>query len=143
MPLTLIYTNHFINPTHGTFNWVGAPESDVVLLNDFRHKSGSYSKEIMPWNDMLNMLDGSTLHVSTPKTHAPKDALWTRRQPIFATGPDTVKKFHRGVSNVVDEQETSQMDARWQYLYFKHSIKDTDTEILTCGVCFAKLILEE
>ena len=89
---------------------------------------------------MLNLLDGSPFHVSMPKTTATQDVMWKKRQPIFATGPEKVAKFH--TRDIVNEGETRQMDARWQYIELKHIITDINYDIKACGVCFSKLILE-
>ena len=67
-------------PSDTNFNWVGAPEMEVIFLNDLR-----YSDKIMPWNVFLNFLEGAEIQVSMPKNHFAKDVTWSRKQPIFAT----------------------------------------------------------
>lgn len=99
-------------------------------------------KEIIPWSDFLNMLDGSPLHIATPKSTNPQDIVWKRKQPIFATGPEKIKKYHKG-THALNDGETNQMNARWQYVELTHTIEETNNALMPCGVCFAKLILED
>ena len=70
----------FSCPSDTIFNWVDAPEMEVIFLNDLR-----YSDKIMPWNVFLNFLEGAEIQVSMPKNHFAKDVTWSRKQPIFAT----------------------------------------------------------
>ena len=134
-----MFDNTFANPTKSTFNLVGASDADIILLNDFRYDP---SNEVIQWSDLLNILDGSKLHVAAPKTSHAKDIVWAEKQPIFATGPDRIRRFHKG-TNVINSPETSQMDARWVYLHLTHPIPLIDNEIIACGKCFAQLILDE
>jgi len=136
-PLKLIYPTIFSNPTKGTFNLIGAAEADVIYLNDFRYDSTS---EIMQWGDLLNMLDGSAFHTAAPKTSYAKDTVWRKKQPIFATGPLKIQRFHKG-SNDLNTHETAQMDARWEYVELHHKIVAADNTLVECARCFAELIL--
>ena len=135
----ILRKNAFVNPTRGTFNLVGASDADIILLNDFRYESGS---EIIAWNDLLNILDGSKLHVAAPKTSHTKDIEWSAKQPIFATGPQKIQRFYKGTTSI-NASETSQMDARWVYVHLTHTIAAIDNQIIPCGRCFAQLILDE
>jgi len=138
-PLNLVFPNTFANPTKSTFNLVGASDADVILFNDFRYDSGN---EIIPWSDLLNLLDGSKLHVAAPKTSHTKDIVWAAKQPIFATGPEKIRRYFKGTSSI-NAGETSQMDARWVYLHLTHRIPDINNQIIPCARCFSQLILEE
>ena len=62
-PLTHIY-NIFCNPASTTFAWVGAEAAEVLFLNDFR-----WSPNIVPWHDLLLLLEGHEVHLPAPKTH--------------------------------------------------------------------------
>lgn len=139
-PLTNIYKT-FCNPAKGSFNWVGAQNKEVILLNDFRYPAIDRGADrIMPWQDMLNLLDVDKLNVPAPKTFYAEDIEWTARQPIFANGPCQMQYICNGK---LDAGETSQMDARWNYVHLKYTIPDDklDTSILPCARCFAHLIL--
>lgn len=135
MPLTHIY-RCFSCPSDNKFNWVGAPEKEVVFLNDFR-----YSDSMMPWGIFLNFLEGATVNVSMPKTHYTQDQVWSKKQPIFATSD---KRIVRVLNNQVDEGETEQMEKRWQYIQFNYQIPEEkiDYTIVSCPRCFAELILK-
>ena len=62
-PLASIY-NTFCNPASTTFAWVGAEEAEVLFLSDFR-----WSANIIPWHDLLLLLEGHEVHLPAPKTH--------------------------------------------------------------------------
>ncbi len=63
-PLKVIYET-FCNPATGTFAWLGAEEAEVIFLNDFR-----WSQAIIAWADLLQALEGDTVHLPAPKTFA-------------------------------------------------------------------------
>ena len=47
-----------------SFAWVGAEEAELLFLNDF-----CWSPQIVPWHDLLLLLEGEPVHVPAPKTH--------------------------------------------------------------------------
>ena len=61
-PLNSIF-HTFSNPAT-SFVWVGAQDGEVIFLNDFR-----WSYKIIPWHDLLLLLEGQTVHLPTPKSH--------------------------------------------------------------------------
>ena len=71
--------NNFVNPAKGTFNWVGVEKAEIIFLNDFR-----WSERIIPWDDMLRLLEGNKTHVPTPKTHFAQDICWKKILLHFA-----------------------------------------------------------
>ena len=87
---------------------------------------------------LLNILDGSKLHTSTPKSTHARDIA---KQPVVATGPERIKKFYKGTTSL-NESETAQMDARWVYVQLTHQIPKINNEIVPCAKCFAMLLLE-
>ena len=140
-PLTGIYDT-FCNPASSSFNWVDAPEKDVILLNDFRYPDQDKgADQVMPWRDLLNLLDCDKIHVAAPKTYFQSNKVWTSLQPIFANGPFEVEN-RVGGRNV--EEETRQMRSRWNYIRLTYTIPEDklDTTILPCARCFAHLILD-
>ena len=62
------------------FAWVGAEQAECIFLNDF-HWSG----QIIPWQDLLLMLEGQPVHLPAPKSHYAKDLVLQNVTPIFAT----------------------------------------------------------
>jgi hypothetical protein len=139
-PLTLIYDT-FCNPASGSFNWVDAPDKEVILLNDFRYPfQDKGADKILPWSDFLNLLDVDKLNVAAPKTFFSTNKEWTALQPIFGNGPSEIEYRVNGI-NV--EQETRMMQVRWRYVKLKYTIPDEklDTTIIPCARCFAHLLL--
>ena len=134
MPLMHMF-DCFTCPSKSTFNWVGAPDKEIVFLNDFR-----YEKNVMEWYIFLNFLEGAPIQIAMPKNHYANDVTWSKKQPVFATGE---KKIVRIVNNVIDEGETSQMDERWTYVKFYYQFKDGEInyDLVHCPRCFAELLL--
>ena len=116
---------------------IGSEKADLIFFNDFRYESPN---EIFEWGDMLNMLDGSAFRISTPKSQHAQDLVWSKKQPIFATGPKKIQRFHKGSQHNLNIIETAQMDARWKYIELKHQIEDIN---MPCARCFAELALTE
>lgn len=135
MPLTEIY-NTFMCPSSNKFNWVGANEKEVVLLNDL-----NYSEEgVMKWMTFLNLLEGAPVHISVPKNHFAEDVLWTELTPIFAT---CLAPIVRIIGGSIHRQQTKMMDNRWKFYEFKHVFDEEDTVTYpNCGKCFAEFILD-
>ena len=131
-PLKKIFDT-FVNPASNTFSLVKAVSSEVVFLNDFR-----WSEKILPWHDFLNLLEGESIHVSSPKTHYTEDLLWTKTQPIFCTGISEIVKICEGG---LDENETEMMRNRWTVFRLRSVIDGAKIkEIDSCAKCFFELI---
>ena len=95
-PLTVIFET-FSNPATATFAWVGAEHAEVIFLNDFR-----WSPQIIPWHDLLLMLEGQPVHLPAPKSHFCKDIVFNKDTPIFGTSKHELVF----VGGVVDERGT-------------------------------------
>ena len=133
-PLNLIY-HTFSNPATTTFAWVGAEDADVIFLNDFR-----WSKQIIPWHDLLLMLEGQLVHLPAPKSHYSKDVTLSSDVPVFCTAKEEIS-FVKG--GVLDARETEMMRVRWSVFGFHREIpKDEQVETQPCPRCFAELILQ-
>ncbi len=133
LPLCKIY-RCFINPASTTFAWVGAEIAEIILLNDFR-----WSSQIIPWHDLLQMLEGQPVHLSAPKTHFSKDLVLDKDTPIFCTSSRTIQYISQGG---VEERETEMMNVRWKVFAFWHQIPPHRQQELTpCPTCFAYLIM--
>ena len=134
-PLNLMY-NCFVNPASTTFAWDGAETAEVIILNDFR-----WSAHIVPWHDMLQMLEGQPVHLSAPKTHHAKDLVLDKDTPIFCTSSSRIRYVSQGAIN---ERETEMMEVRWKVFSFWKQIPESRRrDIAPCGTCFANLILEK
>ena len=133
-PLNAIY-NCFTNPATTSFAWVGAQDSEVIFLNDFR-----WSSQIIPWHDLLLLLEGQTVHLPTPKSHFSKDIVFENDSPIFCTSKDEIT-FVRG--GVPDQRETEMMRVRWKIFHFHYQIPFTQQKsVPACPRCFSELILK-
>ena len=132
-PLTSIY-NTFCNPATGSFAWVGVQDAECIFLNDFR-----WSPQVIPWHDLLLMLEGHVVHLPAPKTHFAKDISLTTDTPIFCTAKHRLMYTKNGL---VDERECEMMDVRWKIFHFTHQIpREQQREIPSCVRCFAELLL--
>ena len=128
-----------MSPSEGTYNWVGAPEKEVIFLNDIRYEEDG-EKKVMPWRIFLNFLEGAPINIAMPKNHYSKDYEWTERQPVFATAEHPITRIQNGQVNV---SETAQMNERWTVVKFQHQYlgANVNYDLIPCKHCFAKLIL--
>lgn len=140
LPLTKIF-KCFTNPSEGTYNWVNAPQKEVIFLNDIRYDADG-ERRVMAWNMFLNLLEGTVVNISMPKNFHANDFEWSERQPIFATSDKPIVRIKNGS---YDQGETQQMAQRWKILHFQHQYLDEECnyDLIPCGACFAKLILDE
>ena len=100
----------FTSPTSGTFNWVGAEKSECAILNDFR-----WSDKIIPWADLLNLLEGEPIQVSVPKTHYAENPYGTKDTPIFATSKSRIRKYERGQIDDVMRPKLWRVDGMFSF----------------------------
>ena len=131
-PLNSIF-HTFSNPATTSFAWVGAQDCEVIFPNDFR-----WSDKIIPWHDLLLLLEGQTVHLPAPKSHYAEDIVFERDVPIFCTGKDELVYIRGGVA---DSRETEMMQVRWKVVSFNAQIPSTEqVDILPCPRCFAEFI---
>ncbi|KXJ07843.1 hypothetical protein AC249_AIPGENE8158 [Exaiptasia diaphana] len=132
-PLTLIYDT-FNNPATATFAWVGVENSEVIFLNDFR-----WSPQIIPWHNLLLLLEGQLVRFPAPKTHYAKDIVFDSDAPIFCTANEELSYVRGGV---LDRVETDMMTVRWRSFKFFYQIPEEEQVTTTpCPRCFAEFIL--
>ncbi|KAJ8049084.1 hypothetical protein HOLleu_01662 [Holothuria leucospilota] len=62
-PLTEIF-HAFCNPVPSSSACVGSDKAEIIFFNDFMWK-----QEIIPWHDMLILLEGQLVHLPAPKSH--------------------------------------------------------------------------
>jgi len=134
-PLTQVY-QAFSNPASTSFAWVGAEKAEIIFLNDFR-----WSRQIIPWHDLLLLLEGQLVHLPAPKTHFSQDLVLAGSTPVFATGKSHLVYIKGGE---IDERETEMMAVRWRHFGFHWQIPAAEQrEIPACGPCFSKFILND
>jgi hypothetical protein len=103
-PLNSIYRT-FTNPAVTNFAWVCAEKCEVIFLNDFR-----WSEKVIPWHDLLLLLQGQTVHLPAPKSHFAQDIEFVHEVPIFCTGKEELV-YVRG--RILDVRESEMMRVRW------------------------------
>lgn len=115
-PITKVF-NTFDNPAT-SFAWVGAEQAEAIFLNYF-----SWSSQLIPWHDLLLLLEGENVHLPAPKTHSVQDRLLSADTPIFATSSDEIKLIKNGI---IVEWETEMMAVWWKvFKFFKAIMKMT------------------
>ena len=133
-PLKCIY-RAFCNPATGTFAWVGAEKAEIIMLNDFR-----WNSSIIPWSDLLQMLEGDIVHLPAPKNFCSQDIEFNQDTPFFATA-DAPLVLVKGGS--IDQANTQMMSVRWRFFHFWKQIPETEQlRLKPCPKCYSKLILD-
>ena len=112
-PLKVIYRT-FCSSATGTFAWVGVENPECILLNHFRRPA-----QIIPWHDLLLMLEGNVVHLPAPKTHYSTNICLQRDTPILATGKGPLIYVKNGVT---EQQQTDMMSLRWRILKLHHQV---------------------
>lgn len=131
-PLRIIY-DAFENPSHATFNWFHAADKEIIILNDFR-----WCQTVMPWEQLLQLLEGDTVNFAAPKNWSSSDVTFTKDTPIFATSISEVTSKKTGEEGV---RENAMMAVRWKVFRFTHSIKESNVvECDPCKCCYAHFI---
>ena len=134
-PLQIIFKNQiFQNPANDKYGWLGADKAKVILLNDFR-----WTKELIPWKDLLLLLEGEPVHLPSPKNLYSQDVKINTDVPVFATSKGTVK--YKGSYGTADEREDKMMEVRWKEFKFYHQFEEKDQKnIDPCPKCFCRLV---
>ena len=78
-PLRVIFKS-FLSTATCSYAWLGVEDKEIIFLNDFR-----YSPAIIPWSDLLLLLEGHIVHFAAPKPSYSEDILFEKDTPIFAT----------------------------------------------------------
>ena len=124
----------FVNPASGTFAWLGIEDAEVVLLNDFRWKPS-----LIPWCELLQVLEGDTVHFPAPKNLMSKDIVLDKDTPFFATSDAPLALINGATINRVN---TEMMHVRWNMFQLYWQIpREKQKELKACCSCFAKLII--
>ena len=133
-PVRVVY-HTFLSPATCSYAWLGVEDKEVIFLNDFR-----WSPVILPWSDMLLLLEGHVVHFAAPKTTYCKDIEFTRDTPVFATAKAPIAFIK---SSMIDDRETEMMNVRWRIFTFRHQFDiHSQKTVPSCGHCFATMILQ-
>ena len=132
LPLTKIYMC-FMTPSQGIYNWVNAPNKEIIFLHDIRYEDDG-ERKVVPWNIFLNLLEEITVNISRPKKFFSQDFEWSERQPIFATAENPIVRIRDGQ---LDEGETKQMAQRLKVIKFKHQYlgDKVNYDLIVCSSC--------
>ena len=137
-PLELMY-KAFMNPASAKYAFVGMDSCEVAVLNDFR-----FNSEMISWSELLNLLEGQTVHLPRPKNLYPNDMEIhrTNNLAIFATSKTDVE--YLGRYNQQDQRENEMMACRWNVFRFTHIIPQEEIERKKCSACphcFSKMVM--
>ncbi|CAB3978629.1 Hypothetical predicted protein [Paramuricea clavata] len=72
-------------PVNDKYAWVGADYAEAIVLQDFR-----WSREMIPWNDLLLLLERETVKLLAPKNQFSSDVIIEKDTPIFATSESQI-----------------------------------------------------
>ena len=133
-PLCHLFTT-FVNPAVDKYAWVGAEESEVIYLNDFR-----WSPEMISWKDFLLLPEGHIVHLPAPKNQHSSDICIDADIPVFATSKEPI--VYRSRNGQIDERETEMLSVRWRVFELNRIIPQNEQKDITaCPGCFAELVL--
>ena len=114
---------------------MGVETAKVIIFNYFR-----FNPIIIPWEDLLLLLEGQPVHLSTPKTHFAKDIVLDSDTPVFCTSKGPIP-YVKGGS--IDDRESEMMHVRWRHIEFRHQIEiERQKCIQPCTYCFLHFLLE-
>ena len=120
-----LFSTRFVIQRRALFAWIGAETAECIFLNDFR-----WSPQLLPWHDLLLLLEGHVVHLPAPKTHFAKDIIFKNDTPIFCTSKNPYVFIKNGV---IDERETEMMRVRWKLIQFNHQIPpNLQKDITSC-----------
>ena len=107
-----------------------------MFLNDFQ-----WNDKIIPWHNLLLLLEGKPVHFSAPKSHFSEDISLDADTPVFATSKHRLGYVRGGT---VHERETEIMSVRWNVFTLMQQIsEDRQIEMKPCPHCFASLVCGE
>ena len=124
----------FENPFSDKFEWVGAEQASVLILQNYR-----WSKESSAWKDLPLLLEGETVTLPAPKTFYAEDVVIDSTVAIFATGKAPIT--YKGPYNTMDAGEDAMMSVRWKAIKFYHQFSEMDQKgVEPCARCVAELV---
>ena len=118
---------------------MGADKAHIILLQDYR-----YSRDVIPWKDLLLLLEGETVKLPAPKHHFTSDVVITTDVLIFATSKRRIvyKRAYKRAYNNENDRKTNMMNSRWRYIELTHIFKEEDQiEMKPCARCFSSLVM--
>ena len=93
----------------------------------------------MPWCELLQVLEGDTVHFSAPKNVMSKDIVLEKDTPFFATSDALLALIKGGTINRIN---TEMMHVRWRmFQLYRQILKEQQKEMAVCSSRFAKFII--
>ena len=135
--LKLLHTlfKTFWSPANDRFAWAACAQVDFFFLNDFW-----WHRELIPWEDMLLLLEGEAVHFPTPPNHFKENVCLTRDTPVFVTGKSFIT--FQGPYSTCDLVEDEMMTTLWKVFRFTWQIPiERQKDIPPCPKCFSDLVL--
>ena len=118
--LKLIFSDRILeNPATDKYAWVEFEKEKLFLLNHFR-----WSKDLIPWHDMLFLLEGETAKLPAQKNIYSENIVISIDVAIFVTNKSSIN--NRASCSANDDKETKVMAARWKNYEFRHQISPQD-----------------
>ncbi len=115
--------------------WVGIQDAECIFLNNFR-----WSAQLIPWHDLLLMLEGEVVHLPAPKTHFTEDIQFIKDTSVFFTSKRPLIYIKKGV---VNDRETQMMAVRGRVLYFNYqTLQEKQLNILPCKRTLQKMLCQ-
>ena len=128
-----IIFNTFLSPATCSYAWLGVEDKEVIFLNYFR-----LSPIILPWSDMLLLLEGNVVHFAAPKKTYNKHIEFSKYTLIFAIAKAPISSVK---GSMMGDRETEMINVRWHILTFKHQFDiHCQKTVPSFGYCFATLI---
>ena len=93
---------------------MGVRDAELIFLNDFR-----WSQALLPWHDLLLLLEGQEVQFTDTKTHFAQDISLIADTPVFCTSKSPLIYAKNGV---VDERETSMINVRFNIFQLHYQI---------------------
>ena len=95
-----------------SYAWLGVEDKEVIFLNCFR-----WYPIILPWSDMLLLLESHVVHFAAPKTKYNQDIEFSKETLIFVTAKAPIS-FEK--ASMIDNRQTEMMTVRWRIFAFRH-----------------------
>ena len=146
LPLKQVFPETFSSPAGSKFSWIGADESSIIFLNDYRWYAAPNGN--IEWSAFLHLLEGIEVNLPAPMNSYSSHIKITRDTPVFATSPrDIAWHGTREDETRTDkhDEEDFQMSERWRRFRFSHKFVGPNRvqDVPACPTCFSKLIIME
>ena len=124
----------FTNSANNKYAWAGGDHTEVIVLQNIR-----WSSKLICWKDLLLLLEGENVKLSSPKKQFATDVYINKDIPIFATRKAKIEFI--GKHNTRDDRETEMMDVRWKIFEFTHRTPQADRKIIIpYPRCFTEVV---